>query len=203
MKKRVMAAAILAAAAAILLGGCDQQGDDVERGWTYSVKDAPIYDVELPTSAITGVSGEVQLYKRGGEYDETLVVGTLTDGLLTFALPDTVPESKLTAYFEQFADYGTVDPLGHKVFFAMALEVYDDEQLLGELQLYAKATETDIYFLYSKEPLTVAVDDYFDIEAASGWNCILFSPVGALKNGSPPPDAKWVYSPVPPPYEEL
>jgi hypothetical protein len=206
MKKQITAAILAAVTALIALGGCEQQGDVGEGGWTYSVKNAPIYDsIVLGSSAITGVSGHVMLSNNDMVYDGTLVVGTLTDGLLTFALPDTVPESKLTAYFAHFEDNGTVDPMDHNVFLPWSLEVYDDdEQYLGDLNCGSWATQSAIQFLYSKAQLTVAVDDVMDIEAVRGWNCILMDMLtDFVENGSPPPDAKWVYHPVPPPYEEL
>jgi hypothetical protein len=200
MKKRFLTAVILAAAAALIaLGGCEQQGDVEEGGWTYSVKDAPIYDgTTQDSSAITGVSGQVMLFNGDMGYDGTLVVGTLTDGLLTFTLPDTVPESKLTAYFADSEEYGTVAPLNHNVFRVVGLAVFDDdEQFLGDLGCDSLATQSVITFLYSKEPLTVAVDDVMDIEAVRGWNCILVDMLtDFVENGSPPPDAKWFFFPA-------
>ena len=202
MKKMLMMTALpavllTALLAALTLGGCPAEADEPER-WSFSVTNAQVYGTDRTTHAT--VSGDLRfqyINPSGADTVSATVVGSITDGRVTFALPDPVDSSELAPIFAAFAGTGTVDPPSHHALFALGFKIYNGSEYLGDLQY--RTNSGGVGFLYSEEPLTVVVVDpdgheSFDLRAASGWNCLLFNGEGMV-TGNLPPDAKWVFMP--------
>ena len=211
MKKRFMTAAALTllVAAFTTLGGCKlffgQGGGDDEGSaepWTYSVSGAQVVSwVGGPGGGyqnVTTLSGTLRFITADGMGElSALEVGTVTNGLIEFSLPEEMPSGDLDAIFALYADLdeAIVDPLSHQAFWAWGLDVYDGAVHKGSLYYRPQPSGQVLTFLYSEQPLTVTVED-FDFQAAPGWNCLLHNESLSTVNSNLLENAKWVFSPL-------
>lgn len=203
MKSRFLTAAAFAACITVLtvFGGCasPDSKDSEAAHWSFSAIDVQVYDYD--DNEITDLTGTLRLYPQnphGSVPAAAAPVGSITNGRISFALPNTIDDSELRAVYAYLEDEGTVEPVAHQVFYAAGLKVYNGaNEYLGNL-IY-RIPLTRAAFLYSTGPLTVQYDpntkNGFSFEAVRGWNCLIYSPAHGHINGSPPEGARWVFTP--------
>jgi hypothetical protein len=206
MKKSFLTAVILAAAAAfVLFAGCGQPGSDEGIGngrgsFPSLIKSEQVYIPETGKPAPAEGNYTVKMYagtEEGAGLPYGDVVGTLIKGQLTFTLPDLIDERGLTeAVFDYFGENYTVNPKVYKAKLLMGLAVFDGDKYIGKVTYGYPGS--DIYFLYSPEPLTVNVpvdaktgsDTPTKVAFEAGWNTFFLKGAASIV-GTPPAEAKW------------